>query len=206
MNHPEDLTWDDVAELMNSELGELNTSNKYRKEFTRKFKEMIDTRTDEISEQEEIYERVSEKLVQMRKEKTVLQDLRRDANAQLKFLDRYEYMKEIAVECAQEIQKELDAYRFKPLTIAGEQNKKALLLLADWHFGIEVDSFWNTYNPEVCKQRLQKLLTQTIQVCRENKVEEITIFNLGDLISGRIHAQLRMQSRMDAVQQTIKVA
>ena len=207
MQNPDKLTWDNVAEIINNELGENGTSNKYRKEFTRKFKEMIDTRSDEISTQEEIYEKVSEKLVQIRKEKTVLEDLRRDANAQIRFLDRFEYLKEIAVECAKEIQKNFSDYKFKPLTVETNSYKReALLLLGDWHFGIEVDSFWNTYNPEECKKRLQKLLEQTISVCSENKVKVINIFNLGDLISGRIHSQLRMQSRMDAVEQTMKAA
>lgn len=207
MQNPDKMTWDDVADLMNSELGELNTSNKYRKEFTRKFKEAIDTREDEIDEQEEMYQKISETLVQIRKEKTVLQDLRRDANAQVRFLDRFEYLRQIAVDCAKEIQRDLDKYRFKPLSVVQDNSKReALLLLGDWHFGIEVDSFWNIYNPDVCKRRLNLLLNQTISVCEENKIKTITIFNLGDLISGRIHSQLRMQSRIDAVDQTIKVA
>ena len=207
MQNPDKMTWDDVADLMNSELGELNTSNKYRKEFTRKFKEAIDTREDEIDEQEEMYQKISETLVQIRKEKTVLQDLRRDANAQVRFLDRFEYLRQIAVDCAKEVQRDLDKYRFKPLSVVQDNYKReALLLLGDWHFGIEVDSFWNMYNPDVCKRRLNLLLEQTISICEENKIKTITIFNLGDLISGRIHSQLRMQSRIDAVDQTIKVA
>ena len=207
MQNPDKMTWDDVADLMNSELGELNTSNKYRKEFTRKFKEAIDTREDEIDEQEEMYQKISETLVQIRKEKTVLQDLRRDANAQVRFLDRFEYLRQIAVDCAKEVQRDLDKYRFKPLSVVQDNSKReALLLLGDWHFGIEVDSFWNMYNPDVCKRRLNLLLEQTISICEENKIKTITIFNLGDLISGRIHSQLRMQSRIDAVDQTIKVA
>ena len=207
MQNPDKMTWDDVADLMNSELGEFNTSNKYRKEFTRKFKEAIDTREDEIDEQEEMYQKISETLVQIRKEKTVLQDLRRDANAQVRFLDRFEYLRQIAVDCAKEVQRDLDKYRFKPLSVVQDNYKReALLLLGDWHFGIEVDSFWNMYNPDVCKRRLNLLLEQTISICEENKIKTITIFNLGDLISGRIHSQLRMQSRIDAVDQTIKVA
>lgn len=207
MQNPDKMTWDDVADLMNSELGEFNTSNKYRKEFTRKFKEAIDTREDEIDEQEEMYQKISETLVQIRKEKTVLQDLRRDANAQVRFLDRFEYLRQIAVDCAKEVQRDLDKYRFKPLSVVQDNSKReALLLLGDWHFGIEVDSFWNMYNPDICKRRLNRLLEQTISICEENKIKTITIFNLGDLISGRIHSQLRMQSRIDAVDQTMKVA
>ena len=208
MANPDKMTWDDVAELMNSELGELNTSNKYRKEFTRKFRDEIMHQEEELTEQEDVYEKVSEKLVQLRKQQTIIKDLRNDANAQLRAFDRLEFMKELALECAAEIGKNLDKYRFKPISIipGSDSNRQGLLLLGDWHFGIEVDSFWNVYNPEVCKERLQELLEQVIKVATENKIKTLHIFNLGDLISGRIHAQLRMQSRMDAVEQTIKVA
>ena len=207
MQNPNQMTWDDVATLLNKELDENNTSNKYRKEFTRKFKDELITREDELDTQEELYSKISEQLVQIRKEKTVVRDLRNDANAQLRAFDRLEYMKEIAIECAKEVQRNIEDYRFKPLSFTNRcGEREALLLLGDWHFGIEVKSHWNIYNPEVCKERLQKLLDQTITICNENKVKVINIFNLGDLISGRIHAQLRMQSRMDATDQTIKAA
>ena len=208
MQNPTQMTWNDVAQLLNVELGENNTSDKYRKEFTRKFKDLIDTREDELTEQEELDERLSAKLVQLRKEKTIVKDLRNDANAQLRALDRLEYMKQIALESAAMISKNIADYRFKPISIipGSDSNRHGLLLLGDWHFGIEVDSFWNVYNPSVCKERLQDLFEQVVEVATENKIKTLHIFNLGDLISGRIHAQLRMQSRMDAVEQTIKVA
>lgn len=75
------MTWDDVADLMNSELDEMNTSNKYRKEFTRKFKDMINAREDDLQDQEDLYSKISEQLTQIRKEKTIVSDLRRDASA-----------------------------------------------------------------------------------------------------------------------------
>lgn len=208
MQNPNQMTWDDVAVLLNKELDENNTSNKYRKEFTRKFKDELITREDELDTQEELYSRISEQLVQIRKEKTVVKDLRNDANAQLRAFDRLEYMKQIAIECANDVKENLIQYRFKPITVipGSECDRQGLLLLGDWHFGIEVDSFWNVYNPEICKKRLQALLEQVVTVANENKIKTIHIFNLGDLISGRIHAQLRMQSRMDAVEQTIKVS
>lgn len=201
------MTWDDVAVLLNKELDENNTSNKYRKEFTRKFKDELITREDELDTQEELYSKISEQLVQIRKEKTVVKDLRNDANAQLRAFDRLEYMKEIAVECANVIKDNLTQYEFNLIPITtSNSDKQGLLLLGDWHFGIDVNSFWNTYNPDICKERLQKLLEQVVRVSVENNIKTIHIFNLGDLISGRIHAQLRMQSRMDAVEQTIKVS
>ena len=208
MQNPTQMTWTNVAELLNAELGENSTSDKYRKEFTRKFKDLIDTREDELTAQEELEERLAAKLVQLRKEQTVVKDLRNDANAQLRALDRIEYMKQIALECAAEVSKNVSEYSFKPIEDVGKSynSKEGLLLLGDWHFGIEVDSFWNVYNPSTCKERLQDLLVQVVNVAKENDIKTLHIFNLGDLISGRIHAQLRMQSRMDAVEQTMKAA
>lgn len=207
MQNPDQMTWNEVSELLNSELGENNTSNKYRKEFTRKFKDVVMNRENEVSAEEELYSKVSEKLVQIRKEKTILQDLRNDANAQLRAFDRLEYMAQIAENCAKEISSNLDNYKFNPILIQDKnKSKEGILALADWHFGLEIDSFWNVYNPTVCKVRLQSLLEDVIPYFKEKGIQRIHIFNLGDLISGRIHAQLRMQSRMNAVEQTLKVA
>lgn len=115
-------------------------------------------------------------------------------------------MKEIAIECAKEVNRNLEKYRFKPVSsIFNNHKRETLLVLCDWHFGLDVNSYWNIYNPDVCKERLQKVLEQAIAISNENKSKVINILNLGDLISGRIHAQIRIQSRMDAVAQTVQV-
>lgn len=168
---------------------------------------MLDNREEEISAEEDLYAKVSEKLVQIRKEKTILQDLRNDANAQLRAFDRLEYMEQIAYDCAAKISENIEKYKFDPIFIKEKtEAKEGILVLCDWHFGVEIDSFWNVYNPTVCKNRLQRLLEDAVDYFTERGIQRIHIFNLGDLISGRIHAQLRMQSRMNAVEQTLTVA
>lgn len=203
LTNPE-ITWKDVAKLMSSELGESGTANKYRKEFKRKF----DVSSSSISEEDvSMMESLQNKLVEIRKESRVLSDLRNDVNAQLRAIDRYEDLERIAKECAQEISQSLDDYKFKDIKIDSTlDERRGLLLLSDWHFGPEVDTFWNKFNPDICKQRLQNLLDRVIPVIKENNIHYVTVFNLGDLIGGRIHAQIRMQSRIDAVKQTLEVA
>ena len=50
------------------------------------------------------------------------------------------------------------------------------------------------------------MLKDTKRICKESNIGEIYVANLGDMISGRIHQQLRMSSRIDAVTQTMQVS
>lgn len=207
------MTWDDVAVVVNHELNQNSSSNKYRKEFNKKFRSYIlkDCGIDDVedgqSDAEILLQSVTKQLESIRKEKTVLNDIRRDANAQLRAFDRIEYMRQISHEFAEEMAKHLDDYKFDSYVTnkLKDEYKEGILLIGDWHFGIEIDEYLNNYNPSVAKERLQNVLNACIERAYKEGIKVINVLNLGDLISGRIHSQLRMQSRMDAVHQTHEV-
>ena len=210
VQNPNEITWNEVADLMSSQLGEIGTSNKYRKEFTRKFKDifsqMIDTEKEDENEEIDVMASLDDKLAELRKERTLLSDIRRDANAQLRRLDREDSIIQIAEQFAQEMSKHHERYELNPIRLKKSQSNKAgLLLLSDWHYGLDIKEYFNKYSPEICKKRLGKILSESIRVINEEDISTVYVFNLSDLISGRIHSQLRMQSRIDAVTQTLEV-
>ena len=205
------VTWDDVAVVVNHELRQNSSPNKYRKEFNKKFRSYIledcGIVEDAISDEELLLQNVSKQLETLRKEKTLLSDLRRDANAQLRAVDRIDNFRDIARESALAIAKKFDDYKFDSYVTDRVRDSvvENVLILNDWHFGIEIDEYLNKFNPEICKQRLQKILTRCIEQTKKDGAKVIHVFNLSDLISGRIHSQLRMQSRIDAIEQTHQV-
>lgn len=80
---------------------------------------------------------------------------------------------------------------------------EAVLLLSDLHIGVDCNNFYNTYNVEVAKERLNRLADYTIIYCNTHKVNKLNILNLGDLIHGVLHVSARVEQQMDVISQVM---
>ena len=147
----------------------------------------------------------SDILNDIRKERFKLRDERTQNNAVLRRLAREETLEEIALKVVSQMSAK-KALKPNVKGIANPSNKEAILLISDWHYGLDFNNAFNTYNPEECKRRVSTLLDKTISKCVENKIAKITVLNLSDLIAGRIHSQIRIQSREDVISQIIHVS
>lgn len=202
------LTWEEVAELVNYHLiDELRVgSDAYRKWYSKKVQENTDqSLNNEIKQDDNEYDYFEEK------EKIKLREERTQINAMLRAIAREDTLKEISLEIVKEMssKKILDPVKPERLAQLDKQmskKKSATLCLGDWHYGLEVDLFYNKYNPEVAKERLNNLLEQVLYFCYNEDIYTLTVLNLGDLISGVIHLPLRINSRYDVITQTIHVS
>lgn len=153
-------------------------------------------------------EKVDEKMLKMRKERTKLNDERAANNRLINRLAREETIIEIAHDYA----KEMSSKKRLPIPAITQQYMKdlsedeGLLLLSDWHYGMVCDNPWNKFNPDICRVRVSKLLERVINIVNEKHLRKVTVMNLSDLIAGRIHTQIRIESRFDVITQTMDVA
>lgn len=85
-------------------------------------------------------------------------------------------------------------------------DKEAVLLLSDLHIGVDCNNYYNRYNQTIAKERLEKLLKETIDYCRSNHVKKLNILNLGDMIAGLIHTNARIEQQMDVAEQVMIAA
>lgn len=188
-------SWQDIANSLNERYDLYNTKDFYRKRYgklvSREEKELFDS-----------YD-ISEMLLKLKKEKVKISDERVQNNAYIRQLARDETIKEIAFGIAEKIGtgKILSVSK---RDVGGENS--AILQLSDWHYGIECNNYWNVYNPEVCKKRIEFLVSETISYCQKNNVKNLYVLNLSDLISGRIHTTIRLQNRYDVLTQIIHVS
>lgn len=188
------LTWMDIATILNKEFNVDYTADKYRKESYK----LLDAASSEII-------KADDKIFEFKKEQVKLNDQRLQINALTRLAAREETFKEIALEVANSISqnKVLDI----PDKIQVENtSKKAILCLGDWHYGLDVDLFYNQYDTEIAVQRINTLLNKTIEHISEHGIDDLYVINLGDMISGRIHLPLRINNRIDTVQQTIEIS
>lgn len=188
------LTWEDIAKILNKEFNTSFSSDKYRKESYR----LLDKDESSIV-------RLDDKIFEYSKERVKLNDQRLQINALTRLVARDETFKEIAIETANNIAKTKLLDIPKTIEVVNSE-KKAILCIGDWHYGLDVNLFYNVYNPKIAVERINKLLEIVITHLKEHNIDDLYVINLGDMISGRIHLPLRINSRIDTVQQTIEVS
>lgn len=136
------------------------------------------------------------------KEKCKLQDQRREYNKLLREGARYEHLIDVVKDGMEKVEPLALKSAYEPNPTGTE----AVLIISDFHYGLEIDNVLNEYNIEIAKERLEKLLQQTIYYCTINKVHKLHIGLDGDLICGAIHLQSRVAAEEDIISQTINVS
>lgn len=195
-----ELSWNDVAELINTETGEKHSPDVFRK-FWRYFKEGYDYAVETKVTDNDVLKEIQDKTIDFQKSKFQFQDQKRELTNIVRQQARFEHLKE-------EIHKSiLELKEHKPLQFKSNNNnsptlsKQALVLLGDWHFGSDFSNSLNTYNPTVFKQRVEKLVQKVIEYGKRNEISVLKVAILGDMISGLIHVSTRVQSSEDVIKQ-----
>lgn len=204
-----ELSWDDIADMMNkeffgSDVESYKGSCAYRKIYSgaKKFYEagVFDKNLDDNH-----IVRLKEEQENLVKERKRLYDQRREYNKILTSDARADHLSEELVKAARQLAQEkplsFDHYEFP------EYNKKeGLLLLSDWHYGMVTDNIWNKYNPEICRERVQALVEYVKCYILEQELTTLHIALLGDAAHGAIHVGCRVQSNEDTCDQLMHVS
>ena len=171
--------------------------------FVKKYNDYLNSIENNSVSNEELYEKNLKKEIEIKKMATKISDMRNLVNRMTKEQSRFESM----LECARDIAKDFN--QSKPLLsnppIIKSGDKEGLLLISDWHIGLECSNHWNKFNTEIAKERLSFLKQRVIDICLHNDVNKINVCCCGDLISGIIHNNLRLENRENVVQQSILV-
>lgn len=200
------LTWLDITHIANEELGLHYSESWYRKNYKDgKFCSDVFTEVDEDSDS--VLSQIDDKIRQMQLAKTELCDLVSSNNAMLRRMSREQTILDIAHDYANVMSKSKPLLDIYPTIVNNnDSDKEGILLLSDWHYGLVTDNYWNTFDPDVCTQRVHSILCQTLDAIQLHKLKKLTVLDLSDLIAGRIHTQIRIESRFDVITQTMTVA
>ena len=202
------LTWQEIADIINEETDLSFSESKYRKNY-RTYCKGVEAGArsaegeDEIESDPAISKLIDAK-INMQKERFKLSDERTQANAYIRRLAREETIKEIGLQAA----REMNAKKMLEPEMISENNgiNSAILEISDWHLGLDFENYWNKYNLDETKRRVSLLRDKTIEKCLANNVKELYVVNLSDLIAGRIHLSIRLESRIDVISQTMLAA
>lgn len=198
-------SWSDIADVVNNVFGTNFSGDACRLRYKRKCKFSC---LEEDSQEEDFSQNINyeDLMLELEKVKVQIRDERTANNAYIRRLSREDSIKEIATNYAEIMADNKPLLQMPIITHNQDAEKHGILLLSDWHYGIEINNFWNVYSPEICKNRINKLLKQTIEIIVKENISKLHVVNLSDLIAGRIHTQIRIESRFDVITQAMDVA
>lgn len=162
---------------------------KMRSEYE-KYKNKLD---NEVSSQDEL----DVKIQNMRKEKIKLSDARVEYNR----LIRQEARKESYADMVKRIICENVEPMNIPVHYALFNSSTDLLVhLTDIHTGIEIHNWKNDFDEDVLKKRIEKFTSDILDIRGQHESENCYLV-IGEILSGIIHNNLRLQNNMDLMEQ-----
>lgn len=198
-----DMNWDEIAGVINKELDIEDapfTEAAFRKPY-QQAKRFYDAGVfTDMSDDEYLAELRIQKQ-ELEKEKVRMRDERNELKRMLREEARKEsYREQIARTISECDVKPLEYDKYKKFDDITSGNNDLVITLTDLHTGIEIDNYFNTFNNDVLKNRLNRYLDKIIEVqqCHSSKNACIII---SEIISGLIHDSLRIESNQTVIEQ-----
>ena len=191
----ENLEWQDVADFRSEFNGDLEHRDTVRK-GSKLLYEYIDAGwVNEPVETENNSDNAE--LIKMRKEKIKLSDARVEYNR----LIRQEARKESYADMV----KRIICENIEPMNIPVHytlfnSSTDLLVHLTDIHTGIEIHNWKNDFDEDILKQRIEKFTSDILDIRGIHQSENCYLV-IGEILSGIIHNNLRLQNNMDLMEQ-----
>ena len=195
-----DLTWTEIANLINKEfredISEYRSESAYRKKYAIA-KEFAEGNVFKLTSSSSD---ISQQIQELQKERIKLSDARTDYNR----LVRREARKESYADMVKNIICEnVDPIKIDTEGVNqyyGHENNDLLIHISDIHTGIEIHNWKNDFDENILKTRLEKYVSEIIKI-QQRHCSENAFVVIGEIISGIIHNNLRLQNNMDMMEQ-----
>lgn len=135
-------------------------------------------------------------------QQTKTRDQRNSLRRTLRDEARIEDIKDLIAESI----KELKPLKFSGSYTKAEEGKEAVLLFSDLHIGAIFEGFYNSYNNEIARARVEKLVNDTIALCKMNKVQRLNFCSMGDLIHGSLRVSSRVENNEDRTSEVMEAS
>jgi len=173
--------WDEVAQIINEELGQDYSESRYRKQYARTVGAVgsspalgtglvIDT--DSLDQMTQAKTELAMERQKLQAEKL---ELTRQLRVQSRFSAFYEKIAEVV--------EALPLPSFRPLP-APNNDREYVLAISDIHYGATFESENNCYSRQIAKERLEDLCGQVIDYVQKNELTHLYVLSLGDTIQG----------------------
>ena len=188
------IEWQDIADFRSDYNGESEHRDTIRK-GSKLLYEYLDAGWVHKPTEMSISE--SDEIIRLKKERQKLSDARIEYNRQIRQEARKEsyseMVKRIICENVEPIDLKVQYHTFN-------SNTDLLVHLTDLHTGIEINTWNNTFNQDILKERIEKFTSEILKISDLHKSENCYLV-IGEILSGIIHNNLRLQNNMDLMEQ-----
>ena len=199
-----DLSWEDICDILELDMNphELRKRSYGIKAYDDYLKNKS---IDQVSS--DVQNDINEKLIELKKERVKLNDLRTQVNKSLREQARYEDLLELLrVEIRNlSVEKPL-VNKTNPILDSVIHRNECILALSDLHYGIEIDNSWNKFNSDIAKDRMNHMVDNTIKYGKLHGCNICHVLITGDLVNNNIHLTSRLSNRENIAKQTIGVS
>lgn len=190
-------SWQDVADVLNTLLDKNLSESAYRKKY-QAFQAILDANQEIFSDSDKQLEEIKIQKRELAKERQKLSDERVEFNRLIREEARKESFEDLIKRV---IREEVEPIEFECNEINSYTSDNDLLVhLTDIHTGIEIDSYINKFNKDVLKDRIEKYTSEILSIKETHDSENCHIV-IGEILSGLIHNNLRLQNNMDLIEQ-----
>lgn len=166
---------------------------KFRNDY---LKSQIYSNPEDFSKEKELNKKIEE----LRKERIKLSDARTDYNKLIRQEARKEsyadMVKRVICENVEPIEFDYVEHIGRSVSMGND----LLVHVTDIHTGIEIESWNNRFNQSVLKDRIEEYTNQIISIGELHDSENCYVV-IGEVVSGIIHNNLRLQNNMDLMEQ-----
>lgn len=189
-------TWADVRDILNDILGYNYTDSAYRKKF-QYFEQILNDNGEIFSDTENQLEELKDLKREIQKEKIKLSDERTELRRLYREQARREsFMDVVKRAITENVEPLLEPYHAGDFNYA---DNDLIVSLTDIHTGIEIDNAFNKFNENILRKRFNAYLQKILEV-RERHNSENCYVIIGEVVSGIIHNNLRIENNLDLMQ------
>ena len=199
-----DIDWNGIAELMNKYFGDPDkpySEAAWRKPYQMAKKFLENGVFNNLSE-DEYFKELRLQKQEIQKEKRKLYDERLDINRRLREESRLETTIEKFENMLSNVAN--DRYVTYSPTVSNSDNDM-IVCLSDLHIGATYYGFDGTYDSLIARERLERYLSEIVEIQKTHNTENCICLLLGDLISGSIHKTISVTNKENVIEQ-VKLA
>lgn len=195
-----ELTWDDVGEVLNHELNENYTSSRWRKNYQMMKLGFDKARREGLETDDQLDEmRLLKMELEMERKKVQTESVY--YNRILREHSREEMLFERVSDVIKKV--ELDIPEFKPLKLQ-KNNEEWLLGFSDIHAYKYFESITNKYNKEILERRMNQLMAEIIESVQVNDISKLTILNGGDSFEGILRSSALQSLELGVIETVVE--
>lgn len=189
-----DCDFSELAELL---YGQPYSSDVARRMMygSRKTLELMDSEQIQHVSDSCILNEIEMKRAEVQQERQRFFDQRREYNRLIAQEGRKEHIYESLAMAANKLAESIgvvfDNSYYNPDTSCEDE---AVLVFSDWHYGMKTSNVFNSYNTEICKQRVANTVNAAIARIQLHGCRKLHVVVLGDLCHGAIHVGARVAS------------